>query len=89
MTACYNHAFSPLTCISSVQNAGNANPFQVTIITSCVQLISMILTATLTDRLGRRRLTIYPYAVTVLSVLWLGVIGCFDYTSKSLSSLLV
>lgn len=49
----------------------------------------MIFTATLTDKVGRRPLTVYPYAVTVVSVLCLGIIGCFDYTSKTLGSLLV
>jgi hypothetical protein len=49
----------------------------------------MLTTATLTDQLGRRPLTVYPYAVTVLSVLCLGIIGCFDYTVTALSSLLV
>lgn len=49
----------------------------------------MIVTATLTDQLGRRPLTVYPYAVTVVSVLCLGIIGCFDYTAKATSSLLV
>lgn len=49
----------------------------------------MIMTAMLTDQIGRRPLTVYPYAVTTLSVLCLGIIGCFDYTQKSTSSLLV
>ena len=49
----------------------------------------MVLTATLTDSFGRRPLTVYPYAVTVLSVLCLGIIGCFNYTEKATSSLLV
>lgn len=49
----------------------------------------MLATATLTDRFGRRPLTVYPYAVTVVSVLCLGIIGCFDYTTNALSSLLV
>jgi MFS family permease len=61
----------------------------VTLILSSVQLISMIATATLTDQVGRRPLTVYPYAVTVVSVLCLGIIGCFDYTAKATSSLLV
>lgn len=43
----------------------------------------------LTDQIGRRPLTVYPYAVTTVSVLCLGIIGCFDYTQKSTSSLLV
>lgn len=49
----------------------------------------MFLTATLTDQLGRRPLTVYPYALTVVSVLCLGIIGCFDYSAKTTSSLLV
>jgi SP family general alpha glucoside:H+ symporter-like MFS transporter len=49
----------------------------------------MLMTATLTDQYGRRPLTVYPYSVTVLSVLCLGIIGCFDYTEKATSSLLV
>ena len=49
----------------------------------------MIVTVSLTDQLGRRPLTVYPYAVTVLSVLALGIVGCFDYRQKALSTLLV
>ncbi|CAK7233720.1 hypothetical protein SCUCBS95973_008691 [Sporothrix curviconia] len=71
------------------QKAGSTNTFMVTIILSCVQLISMIGTAVTTDRFGRRPLTVYPYAVTVVSVLCLGIIGCFNYSTKSLSSLLI
>jgi sugar porter (SP) family MFS transporter len=71
------------------QAAGNSNPFLVTVILGCVQILSMIVTSTLTDRFGRRPLTVYPYAVTVLSVLSLGIVGCFDYTKKNTSSLLV
>ncbi|KAH6967855.1 general substrate transporter [Ilyonectria sp. MPI-CAGE-AT-0026] len=71
------------------QYAGNKDPFLVTLILSSVQLLSMILTATLTDTLGRRPLTVYPYAVTVGSVLSLGIIGCFDYTQKATSALLI
>ncbi|TVY39069.1 General alpha-glucoside permease [Lachnellula subtilissima] len=71
------------------QYAGNKNPFLVTVILSCVQLLSMVLTATLTDQFGRRPLTIYPYGVTTLSVLCLGIIGCFDYTGKATGSLLI
>ncbi|KAH8674616.1 MFS transporter [Tricladium varicosporioides] len=71
------------------QAAGNKNPFLVTVILSCVQILSMIATSTLTDRLGRRPLTVYPYAVTVVSVLALGIVGCFDYSKPDTSSLLV
>lgn len=61
----------------------------VTVILSCVQLISMIVTAVTTDKIGRRPLTVYPYLVTAISLLCLGITGCFDYTKTSLSSLLV
>ncbi|KAH7176812.1 general substrate transporter [Dactylonectria macrodidyma] len=71
------------------QYAGNKDPFLVTLILSSVQLLSMLLTATLTDSFGRRPLTVYPYAVTVISVLCLGIIGCFDYTAKATSALLI
>lgn len=72
-----------------VQYAGFNNPFIVTVILACVQLISMIVTSTTTDRFGRRPLTVYPYAVTVCSLLSLGIVGCFDYKKPTLSSLLV
>ncbi|THX25351.1 general substrate transporter [Aureobasidium pullulans] len=71
------------------QKAGNKDPFLVTLILSCVQLISMIMTAISTDKLGRRPLTVYPYAITVLSLLSLGIVGCFDYSKPALSSLLI
>ncbi|WVW82736.1 hypothetical protein I302_104747 [Kwoniella bestiolae CBS 10118] len=71
------------------QLAGNKNPFLVTVILGCVQLLAMIITASLTDAIGRRPLTVYPYGITSLSVLALGIIGCFDYSSKSLGSLLI
>ncbi|KAK6201791.1 hypothetical protein LQW54_009370 [Pestalotiopsis sp. IQ-011] len=71
------------------QYAGNKNPFLVTLVLSCVQLISMILTTVTTDRVGRRPLTVYPYAVTVVSVLCLGIMGCVDYTKQATSALLV
>lgn len=72
-----------------VQYAGNKNPFLVTVILSSVQLLSMLVTTATTDKFGRRPLTVYPYAVTVISVLCLGIIGCFDFESSALSSLLV
>ncbi|KAJ5205098.1 uncharacterized protein N7498_005977 [Penicillium cinerascens] len=71
------------------QYAGNKNPFLVTVILSCVQLVSMMISATTTDRFGRRPLTVYPYAVTTVSVLCLGIIGCFNYTKPSTSALLI
>lgn len=74
---------------ATVQAAGNKNPFLVTVILGCVQIMSMIVTSTLTDSVGRRPLTVYPYGVTVASVLSLGIVGCFDYKKQATSSLLV
>jgi len=71
------------------QYAGYSNPFIVTVILGCVQLLSMLVTASTTDTFGRRPLTVYPYGVTSLSLLSLGIIGCFDYKQSALSSLLV
>ncbi|WWC60749.1 uncharacterized protein I303_103325 [Kwoniella dejecticola CBS 10117] len=71
------------------QLAGNKNPFLVTVILGCVQLLAMLITAPLSDSIGRRPLTVYPYGITSLSVLALGIIGFFDYSSKSLGSLLI
>jgi SP family general alpha glucoside:H+ symporter-like MFS transporter len=51
--------------------------------------MSMLVTCGLSDVFGRRPLTVYPYAVTVAAVLALGIVGCFDYSTKALSSLLV
>lgn len=43
-----------------------------------------------TDHLASRRpLTIYPYCICTVAVLGLGIVGCFDYTSYALGSLLV
>ncbi|SMR42963.1 unnamed protein product [Zymoseptoria tritici ST99CH_1E4] len=71
------------------QYAGNKDPFLVTVILSCCQILSMMVTCSLTDTIGRRPLTIYPYGVTVLSVLSIGIIGCFDYKAQATGSLLV
>jgi len=78
--------FAPLP---AVQVAGNKNPFQVTIILACVQLISVLLTAAFSDGFGRRPLVLGGYAITVVSVLCLGIVGCFDYVKPALGSLLV
>jgi SP family general alpha glucoside:H+ symporter-like MFS transporter len=61
----------------------------VTVILSCVQIMAMIFTCLVTDTAGRRPLTVYPYAITCLSVLALGITGCFNYKAKGPSSLLI
>lgn len=65
----------------TVQLAGKKNPFTVTVILACAQPISVLLVCTTTDQFGRRPLTVYSYMITVISVLGLGIVGCFDYTS--------
>lgn len=45
---------------SIVQYAGNKNPLLVTVILSCVQIISVVITAGITDNLGRRPFSVYP-----------------------------
>lgn len=75
--------------LTPVQLAGNKDPFTVTMILACVQLISVLITALCTDNYGRRPLTVYPYIVTTVSVLCLGIVGCFNYASPQLGSLLV
>lgn len=74
---------------SSVQLAGNKNPFTVTVILACVQLISVLLTMAFTDSYGRRPITVYGYMVTVVAVLCLGIVGCFHYQNGPLGSLLI
>lgn len=75
--------------LTPVQLAGNKDPFTVTVILACVQLLSVLISAVTTDTVGRRPLTVYGYAVTVVSVLCLGIVGCFDYATPKLGSLLV
>jgi len=75
--------------LTKVSLAGNKNPFLVTVILACCQLIAVVVVAFTTDKFGRRPLTLWPYTVTVVAVLGLGIIGCFDYESPRLGSLLV
>lgn len=70
------------------QLAGARDPFQVTVILACVQVASIILVSIYTD-VGRRVPTVYGFGIASVSVLAIGIIGCFDYESKSLGSLLV
>jgi len=71
------------------QAAGQANPFQDSVILSCMQILSMIFVCCSTDVFGRRPLTVYGYAITTLAVLCLGIVGTQNYKTKSLGSLLV
>lgn len=71
------------------QAAGNDEPFFVIVLLAAMQLLSMAITCPLADRVGRRPLTVYPYAVTVLAVLGMGITGCFDLTSRAPAALLI
>lgn len=74
----------------SVQVAGNKDPFLVTIILSCCQLLSMCFTMVLVDNWGRRPLTVYGYMITVLAVFSMGAVGTQDVAaSDKLGGLLV
>jgi SP family general alpha glucoside:H+ symporter-like MFS transporter len=61
----------------------------VTVILACTQLASILLTAFLTDTVGRRSMTVYGFLIAALAVGAVGILGLFDYQSKSLGSLLI
>lgn len=61
----------------------------MTVILTCVQIMSMIVTCSLSDSVGRRPLTVYPYGITAAALLSLGIIGCFNYSTQAIGSLLV
>lgn len=71
------------------QLAGAKNPFQVTVILGCCQLVAMLATIVSVDKIGRRPLTVYGYAITVAAVTGLAIVGFFDYKSATLGSLLI
>lgn len=61
------------------------DPFTVTVILACVQMISILMTAFLTDSIGRRPMTVYGFFLAALAVLAVGILGLFDYTSVCLA----
>ena len=65
------------------QTAGFADPFLITVILSCVQIISMIITMFLVDIWGRRPLVVYGYFLTVLADLGMGATGLYPISSGS------
>jgi len=72
------------------QVAGNKDPFLVTVILSCTQLISMCFTMILVDNWGRRPLTVYGYMITVLADFGMGACGTQNIAgNEKLGSLLV
>ena len=72
------------------QVAGNKDPFLVTVILACVQLMSMLCTMCVVDTWGRRPLAVYGYMITVVADFGMGGVGFYDVKGNStLGSLLV
>ncbi|WWC71187.1 uncharacterized protein I206_105140 [Kwoniella pini CBS 10737] len=69
--------------------AGNKNPFTVTVILGCVSLLSVILDATLVDKIGRRRMTLIGFSGAAAGMLLISIVGCFDYANAKLGAVLV
>ncbi|KAL8292368.1 hypothetical protein RQP46_001834 [Phenoliferia psychrophenolica] len=96
LIACWPKCMQQLTGLTLVNSystyffslAGSKDAFEVTVILACVQIASILLVSTFTD-VGRRAATVYGFGIASLSVLAIGIVGCFDYESKSLGSLLI
>ncbi|XXG96260.1 hypothetical protein Hte_002541 [Hypoxylon texense] len=71
------------------QLAGNAAPFTVTIILAVCQLAGVLSSSLISDKFGRRWLTIGLFGAGTVAVLGIGILGSFDYQSQQLGSLLV
>lgn len=71
------------------QLAGNPNAFQVTLITSCTGLVAVLLDASLVDKIGRRRMTLFGFGGALVGVIMIAIIGCFNYESSQLGAVLV
>lgn len=74
---------------AKVELAGNKDPFTVTVILAVCQLVGVLSTSLLSDRFGRRWLTIGLFGSGAVSILAIGILGSFDYQRKDLGSLLV
>jgi SP family general alpha glucoside:H+ symporter-like MFS transporter len=72
------------------QVAGNKDPFLVTVILACVQLMSMLGTMCVVDSWGRRPLAVYGYMITVGADFGMGAVGFYDVKGRpAMGSLLV
>lgn len=70
--------------------AGNKDPFLVTVILTCCQLISMCFTMALVDTVGRRPFAVYGYLITAGADFGMGGTGFRDVsTSPAMGGLLV
>lgn len=61
----------------------------MTVILAVCQLVGVLSTSLLSDRFGRRWLTIGLFGSGAISILAIGILGSFDYQRKDLGSLLV
>ncbi|WOO84104.1 High-affinity glucose transporter HXT2 [Vanrija pseudolonga] len=71
------------------QLAGNKDPFNVTLILTCVGWASVLLDAALVDVIGRRRMTLIGFSGACTGVLIMAIIGCFQYENAKLGAVLV
>ncbi|KAF9876670.1 hypothetical protein CkaCkLH20_06078 [Colletotrichum karsti] len=69
--------------------AGNDDPFTVTVILAVCQLVGVLATSFLSDRFGRRWLTLGLFGSGAISILAIGILGSFDYQTKELGNVLV
>ena len=69
--------------------AGNDDPFLVTVILGVVGLAACVVDAICVDRFGRRFMTVMGFSGACFGITLIAIIGCFDYESKSLGSVLV
>ncbi|KAI1392408.1 general substrate transporter [Hypoxylon trugodes] len=71
------------------QLAGNAAPFTVTIILAVCQLVGVLSSSLISDKFGRRWLTLGLFGAGTVAILGIGILGSFDYQSEKLGSVLV
>ncbi|KAL2693685.1 hypothetical protein Neosp_000246 [[Neocosmospora] mangrovei] len=71
------------------QLAGNDDPFTVTVVLAVCQMLGVLTTTLMSDRFGRRWLTIGLFGAGAISMLAIGILGSFDYQSKQLGNVLV
>lgn len=71
------------------QLAGNTAPFTVTIILAVCQLIGVLFSSLISDKVGRRWLTLGLFGAGTVAIWGIGILGSFDYESQKLGSVLV
>ncbi len=92
-SACLMALNAPCCCsladLRLVQLAGNAAPFTVTIILAVCQLAGVLTSSVISDKFGRRWLTLGLFGAGTLAILAIGILGSFNYGSEELGSALV